>query len=130
MTQIIDFLKANQSPTPSKWREEAQFRRENRKWLRYSQWIALKALNRMEELNITQKQLAEKLGCSQQYVSLLVKGSANLTLETISKLEDALDIQILFQPSSWATGYHMTDFEKPRYLSDAEPPEYGGENVE
>lgn len=125
MTQIIDFLKANQSPTPSKWREEAEFRRNNRRWLRYSQWIALKVLNRMEELDITQRQLAEKLGCSQQYVSLLVKGSANLTLETISKLEDALEIQILFQPSSWTAGYNMPDFEKPRYLSDTEVPEYG-----
>ena len=61
MTRAIDFLKANMSETPSKWREEAEFRRKNRKWIRYSQWIALKVLERMEELKITQKVLAEKL---------------------------------------------------------------------
>ena len=127
MTRAIDFLKANMSETPSKWREEAEFRRKNRKWIRYSQWIALKVLERMEELKITQKVLAEKLGCSQQYVSLLVKGSENLTLETIAKLEDVLNTQILFSASPWVDGYYMEP-AKPQYLSEPDSPEYGGDD--
>ena len=127
MTRAIDFLKANMSETPSKWREEAEFRRKNRKWIRYSQWIALKVLERMEELNMTQKVLAEKLGCSQQYVSLLVKGSENLTLETIAKLEDVLNTQILFNASPWVDGYYMAP-AKPQYLSEPDSPEYGGDD--
>ena len=77
------------------WREHAQWRRENRHWLRYSGFIALKVMKRIEELGISQKELAEKLGCSPQYISRLLKGTENLTLETISKLEDCLQMDIL-----------------------------------
>jgi transcriptional regulator with XRE-family HTH domain len=44
---------------------------------------------------MTQKQLAEKMNCSQQYISKILKGKENLSLETLSKIEDALGIQIL-----------------------------------
>ncbi len=44
---------------------------------------------------MTQKQLAEKMNCSQQYISKILKGKDNLSLETLSKIEDALGIQIL-----------------------------------
>ena len=129
MTRTIDVLRANISETPSKWREEAEYRRNNRKWIRYSQWIALKVLERMKELNMTQKTLAEQLGCSQQYVSLLVKGTENLTLETISKLEDVLDTQILFSASPWVDGYYMAP-SKPTYVSEPDSPKYGGDDPE
>ena len=49
----------------------------------------------MSELGITQKQLAEKVGCSKEYISLIFKGKENLTLETISKLESALNFEII-----------------------------------
>jgi transcriptional regulator with XRE-family HTH domain len=52
-------------------------------------------LDKMEELNMTQKQLAELMGCSQQYVSKVLKGQENLSLETLSKIEDCLEISIL-----------------------------------
>ena len=52
-------------------------------------------LDRMEELNMTQKQLAAHMGCSQLYVSKVLKGQGNLSLETISKIEDCLEIPIL-----------------------------------
>lgn len=77
------------------WREHAQWLRENRHWLRYSGFIALKVMKRIEELGISQKELAEKLGCSPQYISRLLKGTENLTLETISKLEDCLQMDII-----------------------------------
>ena len=67
----------------------------NQHWLRYSQEIALRVVNKMDELGLTQKSLAEKMGCTQQYISLLLKGSENLTLETISKLETALEIDLI-----------------------------------
>ena len=40
-------------------------------------------LDKMEELNMTQKQLAELMGCSQQYVSKVLKGQENLSLDII-----------------------------------------------
>lgn len=86
-------LEANEVKTD--WRQKAEWRRKNRRWLRYSGFIALKVLNRIEELGLSQKQLAERMACSPQYVSKLVQGAENLTLETISKLEECLDIDLV-----------------------------------
>ena len=63
--EIISKLKKLSSETPSKWREKAEWRNENKSWLRYSQRIAMMMLDKMEELGLTQKSLAERMGCSQ-----------------------------------------------------------------
>lgn len=91
----ISKLREHQSATPSKWRENAQWRMQNKSWLRYSQRIAIMMLSKMDELGMSQKQLSELMGCSQQYVSKVLKGQENLSLETISKIEKCLGIQIL-----------------------------------
>ena len=52
-------------------------------------------LDKMEELGLTQKALAERMGCSQQYISRVLKGTENLSIETISKIENALELAIL-----------------------------------
>ncbi len=93
--EIESGLRRMQSSTPSKWREKAQWRMENKGWLRYSQYIAMLMLDKMEELGLTQKSVAERMGCSQQYVSKVLKGTENLSIETISKIEEALGLQIL-----------------------------------
>ncbi len=51
-------------------------------------------LDKMEAMKWTQQQVAEKLGCTQQYISKIVKGSENLSLEMLAKIEDCLDIVI------------------------------------
>ena len=79
----LSLLKEHEIKT--NWREKAQWRRENRRWLRYSGYIALRVIQRLDELSLSQKELAEKMNCSPQYVSKLLKGSENLTLHTISK---------------------------------------------
>lgn len=91
----LDFLTANQRETPSTWREEAEWRRDNWSWMRHSQMIAVKVLLQMRQLNLTQKALAERMNCSQQYVSKILKGRENMSLDTLSKLEDALGISII-----------------------------------
>ena len=93
--EIISNLKEHQSVTPSKWRENAEWRMANKSWLRHSQRIAMMMLDRMEELGMTQKALAAKMGCSQQYISRVLKGTENLSIETISKIESALELEIL-----------------------------------
>ena len=93
--EIISKLKAHSSETPSMWRENAEWRNENKSWLRYSQRIAMMMLDKMEELGLTQKSLAERMGCSQQYVSRVLKETENLSIETISKIESALELEIL-----------------------------------
>jgi ribosome-binding protein aMBF1 (putative translation factor) len=97
MNTIVQKLSEHQSSTPSKWREEAEFRVANKSWLRYSQHIAMLMLGRMEELGLTQKLLAEKMGCSQQYVSKILKGRENLSIETLCKIEMALELSLLPQ---------------------------------
>ena len=94
----IQKLQRYQSATPSHWRKEAEARRQHREWLFYSQRIAMQMLDKMETEHITQKQLAERMGCSQQYISKILKGRENLSLETLCKIEMALGITVLFGP--------------------------------
>lgn len=93
--ETISRLREHQSATPSNWRENTERRLQNKSWLRYSQRIAMMMLDKMEEMNMSQKQLSELMGCSQQYVSRVLKGQEDLSLEKISKIEECLGIQIL-----------------------------------
>lgn len=95
MSRITNRLEKYQSSTPSRWREEAEYRVENRAWLRYSQYIAMLMLEKMDELSLTQKALAERMGCTQQYVSKILRGKENLSIETLSKIESALSLRLL-----------------------------------
>ena len=97
MSNIAQKLNEHKSLTPTKWREEAEFRVANKSWLRYSQHIAMMMLDKMEELGLTQKSLAERMGCSQQYVSKILKGKENLSIETLCKIEVALGLSLLPQ---------------------------------
>lgn len=83
------------SRTDYKWRERAIWRKENKQWLRHSQKIAMSILNYLDKNNMNQDDLAIKWGVSQQYVSKILKGSENLSLETISKIETILNINII-----------------------------------
>lgn len=60
-----------------------------------SRKIALLVLERLDAIGMTQLQLANKLGVSRQQVSKIVQGGENLTLQTISKLEEVLNISLL-----------------------------------
>ena len=99
MTQeeAIARLSRYQSPTSSTWREEEERRRQAKAegWLQYSRKIAIKVALAMKRQGLSRQDVAERMGCSPQYVSRLLKGEENLSLETISKLEDALNISIL-----------------------------------
>ena len=75
--------------------KKALWRRENRNWLKKSQAIAFEILVALDQKKLTQKNLAELLEVSPQYVSNIVKGSENLTLETIARLENVLGIELI-----------------------------------
>ena len=64
--------------------EEVKNIMENKRedWVCHSQAIAATMSDRMEELGMTQRVLAEKMNCTQQYVSKVLKGRENLSLET------------------------------------------------
>ena len=48
-----------------------------------------------DELGMTQRMLAEKMNCTQQYISKMLKGQKNMSLETICKIENTLGIEII-----------------------------------
>ncbi len=75
--------------------EKIRWRIANQEWLNKSGAIALRVLTTLKEKNMSQKTLAEMMNVSPQQVNKIVKGSENLTLETITKLEQALDIQLI-----------------------------------
>ncbi len=126
MSKAIEFLEANQSPVPSRWREEAQWRRDNEFWLKYSRHITLQVMQSMDKQSITQLELARRMGCSQQYVSNLLKGSSNMTLETIARLENALNIDIIRSAMSLVVGYNNSPARQYQYFNEPEK-KYGKE---
>ncbi len=75
--------------------DDAQWRRENRIWLQKSFEISLSVLAAIMEKGWNQKQLAEAMGVSQQEVSRIVKGKENLTLQTITDLEQILKTKLI-----------------------------------
>lgn len=107
------------------WREKAQWHRDNHRWIMYSSYIALQVSHRIDELGMTQKQLAQTLGCSAQYVSKLLKGSENLTLETISKLEESLDIDLVASSLSYISRRRIGVDSSLGLVAEPEPPTYG-----
>lgn len=95
MPTIKEKLNNLASKEPSKWVEKARWRVENEGRLDKSARIALKILRTIREINLSQKDLAKKLGVSPQQVSKILKGKENLTLETIDKLEKVLNIFLI-----------------------------------
>jgi len=94
---FIEKLKS-QSIKDSNWLESAKWRQQNEAWLDVSFAIALKILRTLREKNMKQKDLADLLGLSPQYINKIVKGSENLTIETISRIEQVLQIKLIEVP--------------------------------
>jgi transcriptional regulator with XRE-family HTH domain len=53
-----------------------------------------------DEQGLTQKELADAVGKTPSYVSRVLSGGVNLTLETIAEFEEALGAEILSVPAS------------------------------
>jgi transcriptional regulator with XRE-family HTH domain len=85
----------NLAQEKSNWQAEAEYRLENQSWLKNSQMIALKILRCLRKNNMSQKELAKKLGVSPQQVNKWVKGGENFRLDTISKIEEVLQIRLI-----------------------------------
>ena len=49
----------------------------------------------MKDENLTQQGMADRLHCTQQYVSKILKGKENLTLEMVANIEQALNVQLI-----------------------------------
>lgn len=91
----------------SGFEEKALWRIKNKDWLEKSALIAIKILRALKEQQLSQKELAEKMQVSAQYISKIVKGSENLSLETISKLELALNIRLIEVSGIYSTSQYI-----------------------
>lgn len=73
----MDTMKDRMFPTASVSKtQEMKMKQDIKDWAQYSQNIAAAMTKRMVELGLTQRMLAEKMNCTQQYISK--QGSKNL----------------------------------------------------
>lgn len=80
--------------TATKWKERAHKDRSNRRNIARAQAFALDLLDYMDQHNIKQVELANKMGVTAQQVNKILRAKANLTFETIDKIADALKVEI------------------------------------
>ncbi|MDE5608391.1 MAG: helix-turn-helix domain-containing protein [Muribaculaceae bacterium] len=88
----IKILKAHQNETPSRFVEEATWRKENAGWLRWSRQLAVTLIGYMQDNGLKRADLASRLGVSPQYVSKLLSGTENLSFKSIANIEEKLGI--------------------------------------
>lgn len=95
MNNIKEKLSKLVAGQTSDWKAKAQYRRENREWLRRSAAIAVRVLDALKAKGLTQKDLTDRMNVSPQQINKIVMGQENLTLEAIYSLEITLGIQII-----------------------------------
>jgi ribosome-binding protein aMBF1 (putative translation factor) len=84
---------ASKNP-PSKWREQLEYDKKNRFWLKMSSNVAMAILETLDQTKVSKTELAKRMNVSLEEVNKIVKGQENLNIETISKIELALGIKL------------------------------------
>lgn len=118
------------SKSDNTWITKAKYRQENKAWLDISFEIAVKILCQLAEnkkakvFPKSQKELAEALNCTPQYVNKLLKGTENLQLETITRIEKTLNIQLIqvpqFETNFKFDANNVTIYSKPEEILQLE----------
>ena len=92
------------SKEKSGWLAKAEWRKQNEEWLDLSFKIAVKIMTALKANKETdtfpnnQKELADALECTPQYISKLLKGQERLGIDTISKVGNVLRVKLLEVP--------------------------------
>ncbi len=82
------------SGDPSKWKEKALWRRENRYWTKYSVSIALQILQSDRYKSTDKEYLSSCLGLNIDDFNKYLKGTHNFTLKEIADIENVFEIKI------------------------------------
>lgn len=93
--KTLKFLERNLSSEPSTFAEEAKWRQDNEVWLKWSQGIAMKIIDYMQEHQLSRTDIAARLGCTPQYVSKILSGHTNFSFKSIAEIERCLNIHIM-----------------------------------
>lgn len=91
----VNKIKEIARPMSVEDRQEISFRNENRDWLALSAKFALTVRHILRSEKITQTELASRMGVSCVQVSKILSGKENIGLQTIAKIERALDRSIV-----------------------------------
>ncbi len=100
----LDKFKKLVSKEKSGWLEKAKWRKENEEWLDISFKIAVKVMSALKANKETgtfpknQKELADALDCTPQYVSKLLKGKERLGIDTITKVGKIIGVKLIEVP--------------------------------
>lgn len=87
----------------------------SKRWLKvYSSEIARRVIYLLKERDMSQIELAEVLQVKPQRVNKIVKGKENLTIETIYKLSEALNFQLIIFPKY---GWSFSEKSKIEYIN-------------
>jgi transcriptional regulator with XRE-family HTH domain len=98
-SELSKNIKGLISKESSHWLRDADFYELNKDWLDKSALIAVKILSALRSQSLTQKDLAERIDVSPQYINKVLKGNENLSLSTICKIEKSLSISLIAVPS-------------------------------
>lgn len=93
--KTLEFLEAHQSNEPSTFVEDARWRAENAIWLRWSQSVAMSIVDYMQENGLSRSDVAQRLGCTPQYVSRILSGKTNFSFKSIAEIETKLGISCM-----------------------------------
>lgn len=91
-TQLLDRIAIDSTDTFDRWSDDLLAKN---KWTTKAHRIAMCVRKSLREASISQKELAARMDVSPQMVSKILSGGENLTLTTITKIEVALDKEII-----------------------------------
>lgn len=92
---ILKKLESVTSAEPSNWKGRVSRKTENPKALEKSRIIAINILGQLRKLQMSQKDLGEKLQVTPQTVNSWVKGNGNFTIDTIVRIEEVLGLELI-----------------------------------
>ncbi|MBK7711370.1 MAG: helix-turn-helix transcriptional regulator [Bacteroidales bacterium] len=98
------------SENPSSWLADAEYYETNKDWLDKSALIAVKVLSALRSQSLSQKELADIIGVSPQYVNKVLKGRKSLTRHNC-KIEKSLGISLIAVPTFQSSQVIAGSFE-------------------
>lgn len=94
-SKIINFLENHSSPIKSKFIENFKFRKENKYWLKYSQWVAIIFIATLDDINMSVTEFADKANFKEEDAKNMLSGKYNFSLRELAKIETILNINLL-----------------------------------
>lgn len=91
----VDKLKQISRPMTPSEQQEIEDRKDNREWLALSVQFALSVRQILRTENISQTELASRMGVSCAQITKLLSGKENVGLQTIAKVEKALGCKLV-----------------------------------